>query len=103
MPKHWTQEEDETIVAYLELVGPFLGPHDLGRSAKSTAGRAGFLRRSGAWAAIERKWKAEHDYRMTVDPIYARMARKEEESERELGEMHRADLVKQHPKLSVVK
>lgn len=84
MPKRWTQKEDETIVAYLDLVGPFLGPHDLGRSAKSTSGRAGFLRKSGAWAAIERKWEAEHDYRCAVDPIYARHAKEEDEAAREV-------------------
>ncbi len=103
MTKRWTQIEDETIVAYLDLVGPFLGPHDLGRSAKSTSGRAGFLRRSGAWAAIERKWKAEHDYRMAVDPIYAKMAKREEEAEAELAQMQRDSLAAQPPKLTVIK
>ncbi len=89
MSKRYTQQDDETIVAYLDLVGSDLGPSDLGRTAKSVSGRAGFLRKSGAWAAIERKWQAQIDYQVAVDPVFARQVKEENVATKRLTSMHK--------------
>lgn len=51
MGKRWTEDEDRFLIAYFDSVGPFIGPHDLGRSEASVAARARALKASGAWAA----------------------------------------------------
>ena len=49
MARRWTEREDLFIIAYYDAIGPYIGPHDLGRSEKATTDRAKFLKRSGAW------------------------------------------------------
>ena len=51
MTRRWTEAEDLFIIAYFDAVGPYIGPHDLGRTGYATKTRAAFLKRSGAWDA----------------------------------------------------
>ena len=49
MTKRWTSKEDDFLIAYFDAVGPYIGPHDLGRSEKATKDRVKKLKDSGAW------------------------------------------------------
>ena len=62
MAKRWTREEDEFIHAYFGGVGDAIGPRDLHRPKGAVVKRAASLKASGAWAALDRKCAAEHDY-----------------------------------------
>lgn len=71
MAKRWTEEEDRFIHAYFDGVGAFIGPHDLGRSEKSTRTRAKFLKDTGAWDALTRESTARHDYMKAIGFVFA--------------------------------
>lgn len=64
--RRWTEKEDCFVHAYFDAVGDYLGPHDLGRSAGAAAKRAAFLKRSGAWDALDRRVRANRDYMRAV-------------------------------------
>jgi hypothetical protein len=49
MSKRWTVEEDLFLVSFFESIGAWIGPHDLGRSEKSTIKRVQNLKEWGAW------------------------------------------------------
>jgi len=66
MSKRWTEDEDRFIHSCFEAVGDYIGPHDLGRPAGAAAKRAAFLKQSGAWDALDRRVRAERDYRKAV-------------------------------------
>ena len=51
MAKRWTETEDMFLVEFFEVIGPEIGPHDLGRSLASTKARVKRLKEVGAWEA----------------------------------------------------
>ena len=51
MSKRWTPADDDFLVGYYETLGPMIGPHDLGRSARATTARVKHLKDTGAWEA----------------------------------------------------
>lgn len=71
MTKRWTRQEDEFIHAYFDAMGDAIGPRDLGRPKGSVMNRAHALRKSGAWAALDRMRKAEHDYLRCIGTKFA--------------------------------
>lgn len=62
MARRWTIQEDTFLFAYFEAVGDFIGEHDLGRPKGAATARVRHLKRTGAWAAMERMRQAESDY-----------------------------------------
>lgn len=58
MAERWKEADDRFIVAYFEVVGSFIGPHDLNRSRSAVVKRAAWLKKSGAWQAYEEADKA---------------------------------------------
>lgn len=62
MSERWTLEDDMFVHAYLSAIGSIIGPRDLGRSPSAVKARAVFLRKSGAWQALDLMYQAERDY-----------------------------------------
>jgi predicted RNase H-like nuclease len=54
MSKPWSELHDRFVHAYFEAVGAGIGPRDLGRSEAAVIARAALLKKSGAWAALDR-------------------------------------------------
>lgn len=69
MAKRYTEKEDAFIIAYFDAVGPYIGPHDLGRSEASVKARAKFLKESGAWSLMEQAWEFKMRYRVEAGHI----------------------------------
>ncbi len=60
--RRWTYEEDLFLVEFYDALGPFVGPHDLGRSKASTIARVEKLKECGGWEALERLIEARRAY-----------------------------------------
>lgn len=67
MAKRWSLKEDLCLFAYFDIVGDFVGTHDLRRPAGAATRRVALLKRTGAWACLERRQKAERDYFRCLD------------------------------------
>ena len=63
MASRWTVKDDKFLHAYFDAVGDYVGTHDLGRPVGAAKRRAEFLKRSGAWAALDRAEAAEIEFR----------------------------------------
>ena len=68
MPKHWTLENDQFLVAYFDAVGPMIGPHDLGRPEAATKARVRLLKARGGWQALEDMERARVAYLKAMNP-----------------------------------
>jgi hypothetical protein len=52
MSKHWRLEDDEFLIAYYDIMGDFIGEHDLGRKKGAATRRVAHLKKTGAWDAL---------------------------------------------------
>lgn len=62
MAKRWSLKEDTFLHAYFPAIGDLVGTHDLGRPAGAATRRVALLKQTGAWACLERRQAAEHEY-----------------------------------------
>lgn len=62
----WTEGEDEFLLRWSHIGVDFVGPHDLGRSEKSSRDRLAKLVSSGAAENFARAWLAIARYRILV-------------------------------------
>lgn len=68
MSKRWTFDEDLLIVTFYQIVGPSIGPRDLGRSEAAVTARAAALRSRGGWDALRDHILAEMRYSHAMRP-----------------------------------
>jgi hypothetical protein len=66
MKNAWTIEEDIFIVRFYDAVGPFIGPHDLGRTEKAVTARAQKLKAKGGWELLRRAIEAQAEYNLVM-------------------------------------
>ena len=97
MARRWTYSDEVMLVSMWDILGTFVGTHDLGRTEAATESRVRQLKKSGRWQEIEAEiemdqmiWDAER-----INRAFDKAARKEKRLKakarklaRESGKLH---------------
>ena len=75
MPRYWTMEEDQQLVAYYDAVSPAVLAADLGRPEAAVKARARMLRSRGGWDALATIARETARYHLRMQPGMSAEAR----------------------------
>ncbi len=79
MADRWTYQDEVMLVSMWEILGTFVGTHDLGRTESATENRVRQMKKSGRWQEVEAEMKMDdlHWDAVRINDAFDKAARRE--------------------------